>query len=404
MALEDKPTIAVFFGGRSPEHDVSIITGLQVLHAIDQTRYRAFPVYITPEGEWLTGDALAKQSSYRLSPSIRSKLTAVSLDLSANSGGGILSPVQSSWLGVTKPIKFDIALPAFHGIYGEDGQVQGCFEMANVPYVGMRTMGSAIAMDKVATKRIMQALEIPTLPYYVINRPAEGLLLSKQELKKAEKAISFPACIKPCHLGSSIGVARVTSTEELNAVLPSIFKLDRQAILEPFVENLVEYNVSVRCKGDQSITSAIECPKNHEELLDFKQKYMSSGNPQLGTKISGQINLGMVSLTREFHPKQSKAMEANIRTWATQLYDALGGAGAPRIDFLCNGKTGELWLNEINPFPGSLGFYLWEVATPPTLFTQLITDLIEEARTQHLASALPNDPTPEDARLFERTG
>ncbi len=401
-----RPKIAVFFGGQSPEHDVSIVTGLQVLHAIDQTRYAPFPVYIATNGVWYTGAALADRRNYWLSVKNLKTLTSVNLDITGPRGSGRLIPRTQSLFKREQPIEFDIALPAMHGLYGEDGNLQGCFEMAQIPYLGPRTHDAALFMNKVTTKRLLQQLDIPTLSYTIINRPQEGLLLKANELKQVCKNISFPACIKPNHLGSSIGVAKVTSPDELNAVLPAIFKYDSQAIVEPFVENLVEYNVAVRrTPAGGTITSAIEQPKSSDELLDFKQKYLSGNNKKFGQKIgstSTNASQGMASLTRTLNPKISTNLAENINKWSTKIYEAVEATGAPRVDFLCNGKTGELWLNEVNPFPGSLGYYLWEASAKPVFFTQLLNELLDEATRCHNTSRLPEDPTPEAARLFAR--
>lgn len=403
----ERPKIAVFFGGQSPEHDVSIVTGLQVLHAMDQTRYAPFPVYIATDGTWLIGDALSQRSNYWLSAKTLKTLTSVTLDLSGQRGCGQLIPRTQSLFKRKHPITFDIALPAMHGLYGEDGNLQGCFEMAHIPYVGSRTHDACVFMNKVTTKRLLQQLKIPTLAYTVINRPQEGLLLKPDVLKQVAKNIPFPACVKPSHLGSSIGVAKVTSAEELNAVLPAIFKYDSQAIVEPFVDNLVEYNVAVRRNPTgEIICSAIEQPKSNAELLDFKEKYLSGGSDKLGNKVGSKSgshsSQGMASLTRILNPNIKSTMERNIRQWSTMLYEAAEGMGAPRVDFLCNQKTGELWLNEVNPFPGSAGYYLWEAAPDPVFFTQLLNELLEEAQRCYHNSRLPEDPTPEAARLFAR--
>jgi D-alanine-D-alanine ligase len=214
---------------------------------------------------------------------------------------------------------------------------------------------------------------------------------------------TFPACVKPCHLGSSIGVAKVNDMAELRAVLPSIFRLDPVAIVEPFVPNLVEYNVAVSAFGGEVRTSAIERPKRSAELLDFKEKYMSGGGGKKGgSKAPGTASEGMLSLTRDINPNIPAALETNIRDWAAAAFAAVSGTGAPRIDFLNDSETGELWLNEVNPCPGSFGYFLWEAATPSMLFTELLSHLIEEAVGEFRNSRLPSDPTPKDARLFKR--
>lgn len=274
-----KTRVAVLFGGRSPEHDVSIVTGLQVLDALDQGRFEAFPVYLSTTGRWFVGEQLRERSFYLPGPDAEKKLTQVTLDLTPNDlGHGVLLPKDKGGLfSRAKEIAFDVALPAFHGLIGEDGQIQGAFETANVPYTGMRTLASAVLMDKAATKRLLAETRIPLLPCEVIDRPATGMLPSLAALAELTKALAFPVIVKPAHLGSSIGVAKVATVEELRAVLPPIFKLDNQAIVEPFVENLVEYNIAVAGFEGKVRTSAVERPKRASDLLDFKQKYLSGG-------------------------------------------------------------------------------------------------------------------------------
>lgn len=404
----NKKKIAVFFGGRSPEHDVSVITGLQVLQALDVSLYDPFAVYIAPDGKWFIGDILHRRESFLLDEEQKKQLTEVTLDLNAGRGGALL-PKKSPLIGQAKPIEFDVAIPAFHGLYGEDGNIQGVFEFANIPYTGMRTKASSILMDKVTSKYIFKSLDIPVLPFAALHRPAEGgYLIAEGELEELLKPVGFPCIIKPSHLGSSIGVAKVNNIAEAKASLPAIFEFDDCAIAEPFVENLVEYNVAVKKGPDgKVVTSAIERPKTTEELLDFKQKYMSGGDGKSGGKMAGAKTFstaseGMLSLTRDINPDISKEMDQNIRKWATTMFDGVDGTGAPRIDFIGNSKTGELWMNEVNPCPGSFGYFLWEAAKDAILFTDFLSHLIGEAITHNTARSLPRDPVPEGARLLKR--
>lgn len=398
--MTEKQRIAVIFGGRSPEHDISVITGLQVLQAVDSDRYEAFPVYVTPQGEWLVGEALAERSTYLPDDRQRLGLRSVVPDVTAR-GSGRLVPRDRGLFRQPPAVAFDVALLAFHGTTGEDGQIQGLFETADVPYTGMRTMASAVLMDKAATKRMLHGLDIPMLPQVVVRKPKQGLLIERRVLEELVRGAAFPAVVKPNHLGSSIGVAKVDNVEELAAVLPQIFKLDTAAVLEGYVPSLVEYNVAVCNFGGNLRTSAIERPKSTEELLDFRQKYLPTGG-KVASKSPSQGSQGMLSLTREINPSLPPEQENNIRRWAETAFVAVGGTGVPRIDFLGNSQTGELWLNEVNPCPGSFGYFLWEAAAQPMLFTPLITSLIDEAVEQHRMKRLPDDPTPEEARLFKR--
>jgi len=415
MPGKNETRVAVFLGGRSPEHDVSVVTGLQALKAIDQERFVAFPVYVGPRGEWLVGEPLSERRNYLPDARTRGELTEVTLSL-GEPGHGVLAPKRSGLFQRRSALEFDVALLAFHGLGGEDGQMQGLFETANLPYTGMRTLASSVFMDKVATKRLLRGLDIPLLPYAVVPRGAGGLP-SPDELQRLLAGVGLPCIVKPVHLGSSIGVGKAESVEEVRALLPVIFRLDNQALLEPFVPNLVEYNLSVTRAGGGVRTSAIECPKRAEELLDFRQKYLSGNDGKSGIKSDGgesqgmlsqgmlsqgMLSQGMLSLTREINPALPAGLEENLRRWASSAFEAVDGSGAPRVDFYCNAATGETWLNEVNPCPGSFGYFLWEAADPPIRFTALLSLLIDEAVARHRERQLPDDPVPAEARLLRR--
>jgi D-alanine-D-alanine ligase len=400
-----KTRVAVFLGGRSPEHDVSIVTGLQALEALDGDRFSSFPVYVAPDGKWFIGDELRSRANYIPRENTLKSLESVTLDVSPNvDGRGRLLPTkQSGMFSKPKVTEFDVALLAFHGLFGEDGRIQGLLELANVPYTGMRPLASSVLMDKAATKQILSKTGIALLPSAVIGRPATGLLPNATHVSRDIEGLSFPLIVKPLHLGSSIGVARAANLEELRGALSVIFRLDTHAIVEPFVENLVEYNVAVRNGQTGIVTSAIERPKSDRELLDFKAKYLSGGGGNKGTKQPGTISQGMLSLTREINPSISADMEKMIRDWSTACFFAVYGTGAPRIDFLCNSKSGELWLNEVNPCPGSFGYFLWEASADPLLFSELLSALIDEGFAAQRLIQLPPDPTQPDSRLFTRS-
>jgi D-alanine-D-alanine ligase len=366
---------------------------------VDQQRFAPFPVYVDPRGRWFVGEALAERRNYLPDARTLRELTEVTLSL-GESRRGVLVPKGSGLFRRRSPIEFDVALLAFHGLGGEDGQIQGLFEIANLPYTGMRTLASAVLMDKAATKRLLRGLDIPLLPDAVVTRGAAGLP-SADALSTLLGNMGFPCIVKPAHLGSSIGVGKADDIEEIRALLPAIFRLDRQAIIEPFVPNLAEYNLSVTRVGDKLRTSAIERPKRAEELLDFRQKYLSGGAGK-GIKGDGANSQGMLSLTRDINPALPAGLEDKLRRWATLAFEAVDGCGAPRVDFYCNDRTGEAWLNEVNPCPGSFAYFLWEAADPPIMFTALLSMLIDEALARHRESQLPDDPVPPEARLLRR--
>lgn len=383
----------MFCGGRSPEHDVSIVTGIQVLRAIDREKYEPFLVYVSISGEWFIGDRLTEHATYLPNAQVREQLTAVDLQ-----AGGLLQPRGGGGglFGKKKPaISFDVAMQAFHGLVGEDGGFQGTMEMAGIPYTGMRLLGSAVAMDKAVTKRLLADSGVPMLPFFEIRR--------RQVPGELPAGFNFPVIVKPARLGSSIGVAKATNMAELAAAAQLIFLYDHKAIVEPFVANLVEYNLAVRRDGEDLATSAIEQPRTSAELLDFREKYTRGGSGKGGTKEIGTVSEGMLQMTRIINPELPDEVSTRLRHWARTVYRRLEGSGAPRLDFVSNKATGEIWFNEINPCPGSFGFFLWQAAEKPLLFTELTTHLLEEAVQLHREGQLPADPVPAEARLFKRT-
>lgn len=391
--------IAVFFGGRSPEHDVSVHTGMEVLTALDSNEYDVIPVYIAPYGAWFTGEALKDKSNYVFTSETEKQLTPVTLDLNA-SGKAKLLPKKKGFFGKIEPIEFDVAIPTFHGLTGENGSFQGLMEFANIPYTGLRAKACAVFMDKDSTKKALASSGVPMLPYMCLERPRNTLIPDMNDLEKALKKIGLPCIIKPANLGSSIGVGKANDLEDAKAILTALFQLDTKAILEPFVQNLTEYNVALRVNKSGNIeTSAIERPKTHEELLNFKEKYMSGKNKKTGQKTN---NDGLIALTRDINPDIPEDGDAKIRSWAKTIFEHYDGAGAPRLDFISDGKTGEIWFNEINPIPGSYGYFLWEAAEQNVLYAELLDGMIAEALELHKRSQIPHDPVPKDAQLFKR--
>lgn len=375
----NRKKVAVFFGGKSTEHEVSVISGLQVLSAIDSTRYDAFPVYIDPTGSWWVGDDLKKRKTYPLNfqnlPDVRRAEPYICSGIN-DRRGRLKLPGSGKLFGKDRIMEFDIAFPVFHGSYGEDGCFQGLMEMAYVPYTGARVLGSAVFMDKSVSKAFFQNLGLPVLPSVTIYKPHTDFYDVKELTKDIQ--LEYPVIAKPCHLGSSIGVHKVNSYEELQSAVADIFRIDTQVLVEPFIPNLVEYNVAVSNASGEFSHSVIERPITSGEVLNFKDKYLSAGGDK-DSKLSVTLTEGMVSSTREFNPKSlsDAGMKLIIET-ARIAFTALGGRGAPRFDFYSNRETGEIWLNEVNPIPGSYGYFLWEAAANPITFTEHTTNLIEE--------------------------
>lgn len=383
--MSDKKVIAVVFGGRSVEHDVSILTGLQFIEALDPTRYEGLPVYVDALGQWWTGDALRNRAGYPVTTPSDSGLQQVHLDLAGPaSHRPRFTTRQKGMLGEkTGILEFDLIVPAIHGSNGEDGTLQGLLEFAGIPFTGCRTLGAAATMNKEFAKAAARQHSLSVLPELSVEKPGKGLFLDPeilgQSLSNALSGDPFPLIVKPSNLGSSVGVSKADDMDGLVASLMAVFRLDKSAIVEPFVPNLVEYNIAVRRAPDGNIqTSAIERPLSKTEVLDFKNKYLAGGSPG-GPKLNTGPSEGMASLNRVLNPEElSDAQEAQIRETSTTIFAALDLAGSVRIDFLCDSKTGELWFNEANTIPGSFAYFLWEAAKERVSFLSLSSDMIDE--------------------------
>lgn len=406
--MSDKTTIAVIFGGRSVEHDVSVLTGLQFIEALDQSRYRGLPVYVDPEGQWWTGAALLKRSRYPIDAATKKELDAVTLPVGVSvSGGAQLLTARKRMVGSrVEPIGFDLMVPAIHGTNGEDGSLQGLLEFAGIPFAGCRALGAAASMDKHFTKEVLKARNIPLLPHLLVERPEEGGFVTAEDLAPRLEAVlggpGFPYIVKPRRLGSSVGVKRAGDMDALVAALMAAFRIDSAALVEPLVPNLVEYNVAVRRKADgTAVTSAIERPLQDEELLDFKTKYLAGGSG--GPKLDEAPSEGMASLNRELHPKDLSAQqEQQIRASAVAAFDAFDLAGSVRADFLCDGGTGGIWLNELNSIPGSFAFFLWQAAKEPLSFTELTDAIVSEGFALHRRRRGETAAAAGGAQIFRR--
>lgn len=378
--------IAVFFGSSSTEHDVSVVSAQQVMDALDPRSYEIIPVYLDFQNRMMVGEGTRQIASFRPSPAALRQVLAT-----WGETGPVLRPLAGG-----ADIRFECALPVFHGAFGEDGKLQGMFELNGIPFTGFRAINAAIAIRKDLTKLTVREHGVNVLPDLVVARDQ----LSDVDAVAAaiHSSFGFPVIIKPASLGSSIGVGQARTAEDLFGVLSFVLANDELALVEPRVPNLVEYNVAVRSSAEGPVCSAIERPKSTAELLDFKEKYLSGSGGSKGSKV---VSEGMLSLTRELNPDLGGDKLERIHGFAKRAFKALGARGAPRIDFLSNGETGEIWFNEINPIPGSYAFFLWENASSsPLLFPDLLELLIQEALRTTVKTF--DDPVPPAARLLPR--
>lgn len=371
-------TVAVLFGGTSAEHEVSVITGHQVMDALEAAGYQLLPVYITKEGAWYAGQALHNIRQYTEPAFHVNRLkdvhrVSLSPDRSIRQllphplhGKGLLRRVPRLWA--------DVFFPTIHGSFGEDGTLQGLFEMAGVPYVGAGVLASAVGMDKVRMKALYRDAGLPVLECISVSR-VQWQEESAAFITRVEDFAVYPLIVKPVCLGSSIGVRRCENAIELRTAIEAAILLDDRVLVERALVNFVEINCAVLGPPEQA--SVCEQPRTSEAILSFEAKYKQGGK---GGKVSGAKG-GMASLGRTIPAPISAELTTRIQDLAVQAFRVLGAAGVARIDFLFEVERETLYLNEINTMPGSLAFYLWEASGMP--FDELVRKVIRIAFDQH---------------------
>ncbi len=377
--------VAVIFGGRSAEHEVSVITGMQVIENIDKTKYEVVPIYVDKNGKWLTGNSLMDFKNYKDG----SFKDAKEIILSPNHGDKNIyaHPNTVGLFGKKILGEIDIVFPAFHGMNGEDGTVQGIFELMDIPYVGCGVLGSSVGMDKILMKDVYKANGLPVVDYVWFYR-SKWLKDKDIVIKDIEEKLSYPLFVKPANLGSSIGISKAKDREGLINAIEIAIRYDRKIIIEKAVENLREINCAVLGFDNEVITSLCEEPIGWEEILSFEDKYVRSN--EKGGKSSGE---------RRIIPAE---IEDNIREEIEELakkaFITIDGRGVSRIDFLLDANN-KVYINEINTLPGSISFYLWEGKGYP--FKKLIDELISIALKVHEEKKA--NMYSYEANLFNRT-
>lgn len=360
-------TVAVIFGGRSTEHDVSIITALaSVIKPLELSKqYQVEAVYISKDGGWFWDDKLKDIKLFQTGEIEEFMRKAPKTHLLFDSG---LTLVKSSQFAGRKMYKkIDLVFPAMHGTYGEDGNLMGLLEMANVPYVGCDTAASAVAMDKVLAKEVVEAGgEIKSTPW-VWFYSTDLATNHKQVLDKISR-LKYPLFVKPAHLGSSIGISRVEKLSELNNALEVAAHYDNKVVVEQAVPNLVEVTLPVM-GNSQPVPAMLEMPLTKpEDFFDFDTKYMQGGKKGKGKAASG--SQGYSQIPAPLDKDLYKAAEAV----GLEVYRALGCSGIARVDMLIDSKSGQVYFNEVNPLPGGLYAHNWSRAGIPTV--ELINRLV----------------------------
>ena len=379
-----KTRVAMIWGGKSVEHEVSVISGIQALKAMDTEKYETIPVYMTKDNEMYVGDGIGEIESYRDIPALLKKSKRVVM---VNKGGRFLLQPYPPKLFSSSAVEFDLAFPIVHGTNVEDGALQGYLKTIGVPFVGPDVTSSAVSMDKFITKAILKEAGVPVLDakvytladYKDLNAMADDI----------EKVVGYPVIVKPVNLGSSVGIGLAKDREGLFSAVDDAFMYATRIMAEHAISKLREINCSVL--GDENEAEASECeePLNAGIILSYEDKYVNGGGKKGGGKngfksgaaadggTKGSQGSGMANLSRKIPADLTKKKREEIRSLAVKAFKALGCNGVSRIDFMIDEEDGALYFNEINPIPGSLSFYLWEPVG--VSYTDLLNRMIELA-------------------------
>lgn len=359
---ERKLRVGVLFGGRSGEHEVSLMSARSVMEAIDPRKYEVVPIGITKQGRWITsGDPM--QALHAGDESL-SRPTALLADPSHRG----LVRLEAQEPATTSPTELDVIFPVLHGPYGEDGTVQGLLELAGIPYVGAGVTASAVAMDKVIFKDVMLAHGLPTGPYLALKRKAWEAD-REAVLERIEEELGYPVFVKPANLGSSVGVSRCDDRDRLARGLDDAARYDRKLLVEAAIPQAREIEVSVLGNDDPIASLPGEIVPSRE-FYSYAAKYLDAGEEASELLIPAPL---------------AAEMTGRVRELAVEVYRAIDCAGMARVDFLLSAETNELYVNEVNTIPGftiiSMYPKLWEATG--ISYPELIDRLIELALERH---------------------
>ena len=361
-----KTKIAMMFGGKSVEHEVSVISGIQAILSMDTEKYDVIPVYLTKKNEMYIGEDIGKIECYK---DIEGLLKRSQRVIMINEGEKVrLVSYPLKRFGKNTEIDIDIVFPVVHGTNVEDGALQGYLKTLGVPFVGCDVTASAIGMDKFIMKAVLKEAGVPVLDanVYTLSDYSEFEAL----LDDVEKTFGYPVIVKPVNLGSSVGISVAKSRVELANSVDDAFRYATKVLVEHAISNLREINCAVL--GDENEATASECeePIHTKDILSYEDKYVNNAKSG-GSK-------GMASVSRKIPAELSPEKREEIRELAVKSFKKLGCCGVARIDFMVDEDNGKLYFNEINTIPGSLSFYLWEPIGVP--YKELLDRMIQLAQ------------------------
>lgn len=367
-----KTKVAMLFGGKSVEHEVSVISGIQALLSMDTEKYDVIPVYLTKNNEMYIGDEIGVIESYKDIPGLLKKSQRVIMINEGEKVSLVSYPLKK--FGKNIDIAIDVAFPVVHGTNVEDGALQGYLKTLGIPFVGCDVTASAIGMDKYIMKAVLRENGVPVLD-------AKLLTLSDYEdmdtvVESIESSLGYPVIIKPVNLGSSVGISVAKSRVELVNSIDDAFRYATKVLVEHAITNLREINCAVLGDENDAIASECEEPLHTKDILSYEDKYVSNAK--------GSGSKGMASVSRKIPAELSPEKREEVRELAVKSFKKLGCNGVSRIDFMIDGDNGNLYFNEINTIPGSLAFYLWEPVGVPykELLDRMIQLALKRVRTE----------------------
>ena len=370
-----KINVAVMFGGKSVEHEISVISALQAAESLDRDKYEVSFIYISKQGKMYTGEEIGKIESYKNIDALLKKSKQIIL---TNEAGRVVMteyPLKLRF-GKKPDTVIDVVLPIVHGTNVEDGTLQGYLKTLGVPFAGCDVLASAVGMDKHVMKLVFREAGIPVLESKCFLK-TDFVDNEQTVISEIESAFGYPVICKPVNLGSSVGISKANNQEELAEALELAFQFAPTVLVERAITSLREINCAVL--GDIYEAEASECeePLNATDILSYEDKYLA------GSKSSG-ASKGMASLSRKIPADISAEQRELIRSMAVKAFKAIGGNGVARIDFMIDTADNTVYLNEINTIPGSLAFYLWKPVgvSYPQLLDRMIRLALKRAREE----------------------
>lgn len=367
-----KTRVAMMFGGKSVEHEVSVISGIQAYMSMDTDKYDVIPVYMTKNNEMYIGDSIGDIESYKNIDELLKKSQRV---IMINEDGRVkLVQYPVKKLGKNVEVGIDVAFPVVHGTNVEDGGFQGYLKTMGIPFVGCDVTASAIGMDKYITKLVLKESNVPVLDarLYTLSDYAD----MESMMNDIENVFGYPVIVKPVNLGSSVGISVAKSRVELANSVDDAFRYATKVLVEHAITNLREINCSVLGDENDAIASECEEPLHTKDILSYEDKYVSNAK--------GSGSKGMASVSRKIPAELTPEKREEVRELAVKSFKALGCNGVSRIDFMIDADTDKLYFNEINTIPGSLAFYLWEPVGVPykELLDRMIQLALKRERTE----------------------